>query len=159
MHPYLTTLVGLALGASLGALANPASADDSISTGFVFEMLGLKHCEILPDDVPAQAIEQSLAESAAAGLIPLNAAMAGFMSGDRMGMTLFGTRAEETSLTTVSSIWGPIEGLGYRTLCLAMIQLGDQPVVPGTFRIVGSQGMATANSGDVLAVATIACPR
>jgi len=141
--------------AALGILAaSAASADDEgIDTGFVFDMIGMQYCDAPPSDLTVAEVEKDLEKNREQ--LPLSAKMTGFMAGDRVGTSYFGTRDGDTSFTAMTSIIGPVEGVGYRTLCLAMIHLGAPSAKAGTYGIVGADGFKDASEGDLLVVGRI----
>jgi hypothetical protein len=149
----ITVLCSLALCATAAA--------EPVDTGFIFETFGPEQCEALPADMPPAQAEAALGDpgrieaARAAGEPVLEATMTGFMAGPRLGVTVFGTHAQDSGLGAVASVWGPLPSGQYATLCLALVQIGAVPVVPGEYPVVGVAGLESAASGDMLVAAAV----
>lgn len=150
-HARLPFVLALAL-ATVSPLAAQAAEDPPISAAFVFDFMGSQSCEPVPPGMPDEAVDAVLAQAVAGNDAPLRADMEGFMQGERIGVSVFGTRTEHAGFAVVSSVLGPHPSGGHASLCLAMIQLGDVPVRPATYPVVGAAGLETASPGDVLVV-------
>lgn len=143
----------LVLALTAGGLCSAQGADEApISAGFVFDFIGSQHCEPVPPGMADAEVEAVFAQAIEADAAPLRGRMEGFMEGERIGVSVFGTRTDDAGLAVVSSVMGPVPSGGHATLCLAMIQLGDVPVVPDTYAVVGASGLDAAAPGDVLVV-------
>jgi len=132
----------------------PVQAEDDAATpaGLVFDLMGSRACETVPPDMPDDAIEAAYAQLGQDEATPLRGRMQGFMAGERIGVSVFGTRTDDAGLAVVSSVMGPHPAGGHATLCLAMIQLGEVPVVPAEYAVVGAAGLDAASPGDMLVV-------
>ena len=157
-------LARAAAGLLIGLLATVPpglAANEAMETGFVFELFGLEQCEALPPELTVEQIEAAFGDTAAieearaAGIPMLTGEMSGFMAGARIGSTYFGTRAGDSGLGAVSSVWGPLPTGNYATFCLALVQLGEQPLATGRYELVGHQDLEAASTGDLLAAVSI----
>ena len=142
----------LALALATAATGNVQAAEGGLSSGLLFDSLGSGFCEPVPPGIGDEQAEAFYAQAIASDESPLRGRMQGFMEGERIGVSVFGTRSGSDGLAVVSSVMGPHPAGGHATLCLAMVQLGDVAAVPGTYAVVGAEGLDAAAPGDVLAV-------
>lgn len=134
----------------------PAMAEElPLDARTIVEMIGVRYCEPVPSHMPEDELNKGIAAMQAEGEPMLEGVLGGFMDGPRGGISQFGTRSDRVGFTAVHSIWGARDDGSLATLCLATIQIGDQPAVPGNFRVVDLGKLDEAVEGDVLVVGVI----
>ena len=149
--PTRTIFAALLAGLAYAAHAQPADEDFAPDARFVAELIGQEYCEMIPADMPAEALVEGLDALRAEGLPLIAAQLRGFMEGVEAGGSLFGTLGDtDTSFTAVHSLWGELSDGRMATLCLHTVQIGDVPADTGTFAVRGLDALGSAAPGDVV---------
>ena len=152
-HARWSCVFVLALAA--GGQGSVLAADQAMSAGIVFEGMGSDYCEPVPPGMADEEVEAVYAQAIEDDAASLRGHMQGFMEGERIGVSVFGTRTPDAGLAVVSSVMGPLPAGGHASMCLVMIQLGDVPAAPGTYDVTGIPGLDAATPGDVLVVGRV----
>jgi hypothetical protein len=151
MKHFLSVSVCLVLSLAFSVKAQTDDDDHFPDAGFVYELFASDYCDPVPSDMdPVELAEMRQLIMDDDYPIVL-AELTGFIAGERFGISPFGFAAPGRGFATVATVWGERADLGVVTLCIALIQMGNQAVEPGSSRLVGLRQIDQAEPGDLLA--------
>lgn len=151
MKVFLSVSFFLSLSLVVNVQAQNEDSEHFPDAGFVYEFFASDYCDPIPsemDPVELAEMRQLIVDDEYPMVL---AELEGFMTGEHFGVSPFGFAAPGRGFASVATIWGEHEELGILTLCLAMIQVGDEAVEPGSSRLVGVRQIDMAEPGDMLA--------
>lgn len=155
MKYLLSASLCLVLSLAFNVRAQTEDVEHFPDAGFVWEFFASNYCDPVPsemDPVELANMRQLILDDEYPIVL---AEVSGFMAGERFGVSPFGFAAPGRGFASVATIWGEHEDLGVVTLCIAMIQMGDQAVEPGSSRLVGVRQIDMAAPGDMLSAGWI----
>ena len=151
MKHLLSASLCLALSLAITAQAWSDDGEHFPDAGFVYDFFASDYCDPVPADMGSEELAEMRQLIIDDDYPIVLADVTGFMAGDRFGISPFGYAAPGRGFATVTTVWGEHAEQGVIALCLAMIQMGNQAVEPGSSRLVGLRQIDQAVPGDVLA--------